>query len=140
MHCDRMCLKGGDSMEEINERIKRVIAEQGIKQRDLAKALGITESSVSTMCSGKSKPSGQTINDICRLYNVNKQWLETGTGDMYNPLDGVMQISRLMNEVIRTDGSESWQAARKTIIEALAEMPPEFWEQAARLIDEIKNR
>lgn len=33
---------------------------------------------------GKSRISDAAINSICREFNINENWLRTGTGEMYN--------------------------------------------------------
>lgn len=73
--------------ELIGERIKSVLDHEGKKQADLAKALGITSASVSSMCAGRTAPSVQTITLICQMYGVRKEWLCTGTGSKYVNMD-----------------------------------------------------
>lgn len=124
----------------MNRRIKDLRNALGLTQNAFASQINLSQNFIWLIEKGERIPSDRTLDDICRVYGVNRRWLETGEGEMFKPISAAEQVNRLMNEVIRTDGSESWQAARKTIIEALAEMPPEFWEQAAKLIEEIKNR
>ena len=95
---------------------------------------------ISLLESGDRSPSDRTIDDVCRKYNVNRQWLETGIGEMHNPINSNIQVSNMLKNIIRPDGSEHWQEARKIIIESFAEMSPEFWEQAAKLVDEIAKK
>lgn len=68
-------------METIADRINEILKIKGIKKTEFAKRIGISDSSVSTMCSGKSKPSGQTITMICREFGVNPEWLRDGVGE-----------------------------------------------------------
>ena len=124
----------------MTERFKQIRKANGLTQAQMGESLNIAASTITAYETGNREITDRVIKDVCRLYNVNEDWLRNGAGEMFKPISAAEQVNRLMNEVIRTDGSESWQAARKTIIEALAEMPPEFWEQAAKLIDEIKNR
>ena len=70
-------------METVADRINRILEAEGIKKRDLARRLKISDSSVSTMCSGKSNPSGQTITMICKEFGVREDWLKYGKGEMY---------------------------------------------------------
>lgn len=69
-------------MKTIADRINEVLKVKGIKKREMARRLGISDSSVSTMCSGKSNPSSQTITMICREFGVNESWLRYGEGEM----------------------------------------------------------
>ena len=70
-------------METVADRINRILDAEGIKKRDLARRLKISDSSVSTMCSGKSNPSGQTITMICKEFGIREEWLKYGKGEMY---------------------------------------------------------
>ena len=45
---------------------------------EFAKSLQITPESVSTMISGKTNPSAQTIQQICDKYGYDPEWLKTG--------------------------------------------------------------
>ena len=51
-----------------------------IKKVDFAKRLNLS-GLVSQMCSGVTKPSDRTIQDICREFGCNEVWLRTGKGD-----------------------------------------------------------
>lgn len=67
-------------METIGQRILQIIKEQNMNQSEFAKSLQITPASVSTMISGKTNPSAQTIQQICDKYGYNPEWLKTGEG------------------------------------------------------------
>ena len=51
---------------EIGDRILQILKMKGMKQAGLARTLQISESAVSNMCSGKSKPSTQSITRSAR--------------------------------------------------------------------------
>lgn len=68
-------------MEPIGQRILRIIKEQKMNQSEFAKSLQITPASVSTMISGKTNPSAQTIQQICDKYGYDPEWLKTGGGN-----------------------------------------------------------
>lgn len=74
-------------MESIADRIHRILETEGIRKRDLARRLKISDASVSTMCSGKSNPSGQTITMICKEFGIREEWLRYGEGEMYAKQD-----------------------------------------------------
>lgn len=70
-------------MGTIGQRMTLVLEELGLKKIDMAKRLKISSASVSTMCSGKTNPSGQTVTMFCHEFNVNEEWLRTGVGEMF---------------------------------------------------------
>ena len=67
----------------MKNRIKEIRKELGLTQIEFGKRIQISGVSVSTAESGKTKPDNQTIELICREYNVNREWLETGVGEMF---------------------------------------------------------
>lgn len=72
-------------MPTINSRIVELIDNFGIKKIQFAEKLGISTAYASQLCSGVRTPSDRTIADICREFNVRREWLETGEGPMKLP-------------------------------------------------------
>ena len=72
-------------MPTINNRIVELIDIFGIKKIQFAEKLGISTAYASQLCSGVRTPSDRTIADICREFNVRREWLETGEGPMKLP-------------------------------------------------------
>lgn len=67
----------------MKERIKAIRAAKGINQTKFAECLSMSRSAVCKLESGENNPSDQTINLICREFNVNESWLRTGRGEMF---------------------------------------------------------
>lgn len=69
-------------MYEINKRVKEIRLYFNLSQSAFAKKLDIATSSVGNweICIRPVKPF--YINAICNVFNVNKEWLEYGTGEM----------------------------------------------------------
>ena len=73
---------------EINERIKAVRKELKMTQLDFAGKLFMTNDAISNIERGLNPPASRTIEQICKTFNVSKEWLETGEGEMFLlPLD-----------------------------------------------------
>jgi transcriptional regulator with XRE-family HTH domain len=87
----------------MNERIKQVRKDAGLTLEKFGDKIGITASSCSTMESGKSNPSDQTIRSICREFNVSEVWLRTGQGSMYNQLSSDAEFSLIMESIGQQD-------------------------------------
>lgn len=95
-------------MQTIGDRISLIIKKQGMNQSDFAKALKITPSSVSTMISGKSNPSAQTIQQICDKFGYNPEWLTTGEGDPLRENSRSDQLSATLGRILgRQDSATS---------------------------------
>ena len=68
----------------MKDRLKQLRKALGLKQRDIAEKLGVDVSSVSGWESGRPIPESR-IKPLCKEYNVNREWLETGEGEMFEP-------------------------------------------------------
>lgn len=66
----------------IGERIAIIIEKTGVKKIEFAATLNIHQSYVSKLVKGESLPSERLIEDICRKFGVNRDWLEHGEGEM----------------------------------------------------------
>lgn len=77
----------------MKNRIKRIRTDAGLSMEKFGERIGITKSSVSLLESGKNNPSEQTIKLICREFSINKDWILTGKGEMYDvPEDEVAAV------------------------------------------------
>ena len=73
---------------EINERIKALRKELKMTQLEFAAKLFMTNDAISNIERGLNPPAGRTIDQICKTFNVSKEWLETGEGETFLlPLD-----------------------------------------------------
>lgn len=66
----------------MKDRIKKVRKLNDLTMEQFGSIIGITKSSVSLLESGKNSPSEQTLKLICKEFNINMDWLQTGNGDM----------------------------------------------------------
>lgn len=80
------------------ERIKEVRRWSGLTQTQFADRIGLTMSSISQTERGIINPTKQTLALICKEFNVNKVWLETGEGDMSLP--STDPIAEIVSDVL----------------------------------------
>lgn len=105
----------------MNERIKQVRLKFDLTQSEFGERIGITKSSVSTIESGKSNPSDQTIRSICREFSVNESWLRTGEGEPFSPPDRKEALEALINERFSNRPPEF----RRDLVQVLLRFDPE---------------
>tara|TARA_Y100001934_G_scaffold279319_1_gene382747 strand:- start:452 stop:1033 length:582 start_codon:yes stop_codon:yes gene_type:complete len=71
-------------MEEIAARIKELIADQGLSNKDFAQSIDVAPAIISHVLSGRNNPSLHLIQQITNVYtNVNIDYLLNGKGSMY---------------------------------------------------------
>jgi transcriptional regulator with XRE-family HTH domain len=74
--------KGGQEMSTLGERIKQIRMRASLTQTEFGKELGVSGATVSTSESGKTNPEARTLILICEKFGINREWLETGEGEM----------------------------------------------------------
>lgn len=118
----------------MNERIKKILEELGLKRVDFANRLHISQPFASKLCSGAKSPSERTISDICREFGVNESWLRTGEGEMFAaPTAASDKIMDFAAEIARNDDKEF----RKRLVVMLADLEPKDWELLERMAEKL---
>ena len=88
----------------MKDRLIELRKKLGLSQKAFGAPLNISRSTVGNYELGERPLTDRTISDICRVYNVNEEWLRTGTGDMLS--DGTSidaELSLLVAELINSD-------------------------------------
>lgn len=68
----------------MNNRFREVRKIKNLTLKQVGDILGISESSVSNIERGRNNPSGSTLTLFCDKLEVNRHWLETGEGEMFD--------------------------------------------------------
>ena len=119
----------------MKDRISLVIKEKCKNKTAFARALNVSQAFVSQLCSGASLPSDRTISDICREFNVNREWLETGVGEPFQSKSRDEEIAEIIGKIVYGD-----ESSKARIIRALCMLPDEMFPEAERiLIDIVEN-
>lgn len=69
---------------DLIERIKFVMQEKSIRANAFADKLGYAQSSTYLILNGKRPVPDTLLEKICEVYDINKEWLLTGKGEMQN--------------------------------------------------------
>ncbi len=68
----------------MNERLKQIRLCNKISQEEFGKRIGIeSRAHISALENGNRNITDRIINDVCRVFSINKEWLLTGNGEMY---------------------------------------------------------
>ncbi len=76
-------LRQKDGEQLLNLRIKEIRNEFQMTQQQFANRLGIKRSNVGKYETNVNIPSDAVISLICKEFNINEEWLRTGTGEKY---------------------------------------------------------
>lgn len=121
----------------MKDRIKAIRNSQNMSQTEFAKRLLVSRSAICKMESGENSPSDQTINLICREFNINEDWLRNGIEPMEKPRSG--KLSYYMSDIVAGDDDfirdliEVYMELDKTSKDALKEI-------AKKMADKQKGR
>ena len=67
----------------MNERIKKLRLFLNLTQEEFGKKLGVTRSAISYIESGRSNVTEQMLYTISLTFDVRKEWLQSGCGEMF---------------------------------------------------------
>jgi len=85
----------------INTRIKELRLVLGKSQREFAKAVYVSYGYLSEIETGNKEANDRLIHLISTTFSVNKHWLLTGQGRMFNstPEEKLERITQVFNEL-----------------------------------------
>ena len=67
----------------MREKIRQIRYALGMSQKEFAKRLGLTQTTLSMIEGGKSVIVEKNIKLICATFNISEHWLRTGQGEMF---------------------------------------------------------
>lgn len=101
----------------MNTRIKAVRTDKKITQQAFADSLNVSKSTIESIEYGRREPSDRTLKDICRVYNVSYEWLTTGNGEMYVPIDRKTEIAEFTTRLMNAETEQIRESFTKVISE-----------------------
>ena len=111
-------------METIGMRVRLMRKQLNLTQEQLAQRLGIGKAALSMIETNKAGLSQRNRNILVQDFNLNPDWLETGTGKMFNAEPD------LTSYLHRTDKSLPLQSVPLYSIEGTAGLRPIFAEES----------
>jgi transcriptional regulator with XRE-family HTH domain len=80
----------------IKERVRQVRAALKVSQREFAKRIFISQTLLGDIELGNRNVNDRTVQLITTEFNVNKDWLLTGKGDMFSSSPPDLQFEKLL--------------------------------------------
>lgn len=102
-------------------RLKELRKRLGLKQREVAERLDVNVSAVGHWEAGSQKIPNYRLDQICTKYNVRREWLEYGEGEMFEPEKDDFE-ARFVETMLRqyflmdTDTKKKWRALAERIL------------------------
>lgn len=107
---------------EQHERIKKVRKAFNLTMEQFGERIGVAKSTISNIEKGNRNATDHMIKSICREYNVNEDWLRTGSGgdeNMFIPEDAIKYIK--MGKAAKTPNE-----FREFLIQIMESLPDEY--------------
>ena len=83
----------------ISERFKQLRAELGKSQTEFGAGIGVSRSVINNIERGVTEPSDVFLNHLCVVYNVNRAWLETGEGELFDKSEQLDETAKLIESI-----------------------------------------
>lgn len=104
--------------DEITPRVKILRQTLGLSQTDFGIKIGVTRGVIYNLDSGITQLRDPLLSLICSVFNVRREWLETGSGEMFEQPDTEAPFYNAVGS-ISNDEPDSF---RKRFVVALAEL------------------
>lgn len=120
----------------MNERLKKLRKSLDLTQQKFADALGMKQNTIAQYEMGRTSPSDAIIISICREFNVNEEWLRTGKGEMFLPVDRDTEIAKL-TRILLNEESDSF---KNRLVGVLANLTEDQWSILADIADGLTKK
>ena len=84
---------------KMNERLKILLNTLGLTMREFAQKLNVSTGLIGNWTSGSQQIPDVRIEQICFVFNVRREWLEKGEGEIFKPK---RTEDELLQELINT--------------------------------------
>lgn len=129
----------------MNERIRELRKLLNLNQEDFGHRLGVTKTAVSKMELGTYNVTDTILKLICREFNVNEEWLRTGTGDWKAYLPEKDEIASIVYGILQPDTkNDCFYNTILSIVDTYQKLSPQSQEVIREFINQslenIKKR
>ncbi len=90
----------------MNERIKKIRKELELTQQEFASRIGTSQNVLANYEIGRRNPSASVINNICKTFSVNENWLRTGEGEPFIPINKEQQLTDWAESVFNQENGD----------------------------------
>lgn len=116
--------------DEITPRVKILRRTLGLSQTEFGVKIGVTRGVINNLDRGLTDLQDPLLSLICSVFNVRREWLETGSGEMFEMPDTEAPFYNAIGS-ISNDEPDSF---RKRFVVALAELDDSELDSMERFI------
>lgn len=115
---------------DISERIRLIRKDNKLSQAVFGEKLGTTRDVISNIENGRVEPNGIIINLICNTFNINKEWLQDGSGEKYKILEEDELLGKALANISLSDNKKL-----KDIVKKLTMLDEKYIDSINILVD-----
>lgn len=108
-----------------------------LTQTEFGERLGVSRSVIANIEYDKVAPTASICKLVCREFNVNPYWLETGNGEMFNAVDDVEKAVSFYMSALK-GGNDADDNFKKVFVAELAgvleALGPAGWQAVKKMI------
>lgn len=86
---------------DIHERLRYLRAQSKLTTRAFGSSINMSGGAITNMEKKLRNITDRTINDVCRVYNVNPDWLINGNEPIYEDVVGELDIDDEVKELTK---------------------------------------
>lgn len=87
----------------INERLESIRKSEKLSRSKFGLKVGKTEDAIYNLERNRASISKEFIELVCNTFNINKEWLLNGTGQMYNISQDTLDMSNVFDKIINSE-------------------------------------
>lgn len=123
----------------MKDRIKELRKNKKLTQAEFGKRIGVKGNTITTYENGSRVPSEAVIKSICRVFNVNEEWLRTGQGDPDIQLSRDEALAEFFGDVLKGEDPDF----RRRLLSVMSRLTTDEWalleQMAWKLVDELRQ-
>lgn len=120
----------------MKERLYELRKILNLNQDEFGAKIGLSKTAISKMEKGTNNFTEQTIKSICREFNVNREWFETGKGEMFVNLSSKERLASWMGTVVMEDEDNF----KVRLLNILAELDENEWELLEKMAFKLAKK
>ncbi|MDD7624589.1 MAG: helix-turn-helix transcriptional regulator [Butyricicoccus sp.] len=107
----------------VGDRVKTIRKELMLNQTQFAEKIGISQRALSSIERETTNLTERNTREICRVFNVNEQWLRTGEGEMFLEPSEDEQLAEFVGEILAGRPDDM----RRQFLVALSQLDEDGW-------------
>lgn len=119
----------------MKDRLRMLRKYLDLTQQEFGEKIGVKRNTIAQYEMGRNEPIDSVFSLICKEYNVNPEWLRSGTGEMFVELDRDEQLMEWAGSVLGSGGD----AFKYRFVRMLSNLSEKDWEVLQKISVELAD-